>query len=205
MVQIGKTICSFDLFDQYFRCELTACKGACCVDGDSGAPLEPEEVLEIEKNYLHFKPYLDKNYIRVIEEQGFSVTDKEGDIVTPLYKQRECVYTINENGTTFCAIEKAYFEGKSHFQKPISCHLYPIRITRHETFDAINYQQIDICRAGRVCGLAQKIPLYRFLKEPLIRKYGQDWYDELEITAEELKNYKRENKKILPLQPNHFT
>jgi len=191
MIQIGKTICSFDLFDQHFRCDLNTCKGACCVDGDSGAPLEPDEVHEIAKSYPHFKPYLENQYIQVIEEEGFSVIDKDGDLVTPLYNHRECIFTYKENGITSCAIEKAFFEGKISFQKPISCHLYPIRITKHESFDAVNYQQIDICRPGRVCGLAQKIPLYRFLREPLIRKYGQDWYEELEIAAEELKNYKR--------------
>lgn len=191
MIQIGQAIVSFDLFDQYFLCDLSACKGACCVDGDSGAPLTPEEAQEIENNYSAFEPFLHKKYKKSIEHQGFSVTDKDGDLVTPLYDNRECVFTCHENGMTFCAIEKAYLAGQSSFRKPISCHLYPVRITRYDTFEALNYQKIEICKSGRLCGAQNKMPLFRFLREPLIRKYGQDWYAELEIAAEELKNYKR--------------
>lgn len=194
MVQIGNTIVSFDVFDHHFLCDLAVCKGACCVEGDSGAPLTDEEAALIEANYPSFKPYLGEKHQNAIENSGFTVIDKDGDLVTPLYNNRECVYTHHDkNGVTHCAIEKAYHEGKSSFRKPVSCHLYPIRITRYETFEAVNYQQIDICKGGRLCGAKNKLPLYRFLREPLIRMYGEDWYAELELTAEELKNYQRPN------------
>jgi hypothetical protein len=139
-----------------------------------------------------FEQYLDDRYKRVIERKGFAITDPtDGDLVTPLFNNRECVYTfIDENGFTKCAIEKAYLEGKTDFRKPISCHLYPIRITENKHFDAVNYQQIDICQPGRECGNQQQLPLYRFLKEPLIRKYGEKWFEELELVAEQLKNHK---------------
>jgi hypothetical protein len=192
MVQIENAIVSFDLFDSYFLCDLMACKGACCVEGDSGAPLTRFEANQIEKYYPLFSACLDERYKRVIERKGFAVTDNDGDLVTPLFNNRECVYTfVDENGFTKCAIEKAYLEGKTDFRKPISCHLYPVRITLHQTFEAVNYQQIDICQPGKQCGNANQLPLFKFLKEPLIRKYGEKWYEELELVAEQLKNYKR--------------
>jgi hypothetical protein len=192
MIQIGNTIVSFDLFDRFFLCDLASCKGVCCVEGDSGAPLTKKEAVLIEENYVRFKGYLAPKYIKTIEELGISVIDSDGDIVTPLYNNRECAYTyVDENGITKCAIEKAYFEGKSTFRKPVSCHLFPVRITEYNDFDAINYQQLDICKSGRECGKAQKVLLYQFLKEPLIRKYGKKWYDELEIAAEHVKNIKK--------------
>lgn len=192
MIQIGDAIVSFDLFDKHFLCNLKACKGICCVDGDSGAPLTKEEGKLIQKNYPKFEKYLDKKYKKIIEKVGFSVIDSDGDLVTPLYNNRECVYTyIDEKGCTKCAIEKSFVEGKSNFQKPVSCHLFPIRIQAYKDFDAVNYQQLDICKPGRECGIQNKLPLYKFLKEPLIRKYGKEWYAELEIVAEEMKNYKR--------------
>ncbi|HKK81426.1 MAG TPA: DUF3109 family protein [Prolixibacteraceae bacterium] len=188
MIQIGNTIVSFDLFDSFFLCDLAACKGACCVEGDSGAPLTKEEARLIEENYVKFKDYLAPKYIKAIEDQGISVIDADGDLVTPLYNNRECAYTfIDDHGITKCAIEKAYFEGKSTFRKPVSCHLFPVRIAEYAHYDAINYQQLDICKSGRECGIAQKVILYKFLKEPLIRKYGEEWYKELEIAANHIK------------------
>lgn len=192
MIQIGNAIVSFDLFDKHFLCNLISCKGACCVEGDSGAPLSKEESKKIEKNYPKFEKYLDPKYRKIIAEKGFAIIDSDGDLVTPLYNNRECVYTYKDkNGCTKCAIEKAFIEGESDFQKPLSCHLFPIRIQEYKDFDAVNYQQLDICKSGRECGVKEKLPLYQFLKEPLIRKYGEDWYKELEIAADEMKNYKR--------------
>ncbi|MDA3880452.1 MAG: DUF3109 family protein [Prolixibacteraceae bacterium] len=192
MIQIGKTIVSFDIFDKHFLCDLNTCKGVCCVDGDSGAPLTQEEAKLIEENYPAFEPYLDKKYKKVIGETGFSVIDSDGDLVTPLYNNLECVYTYSdENGITKCAIEKAYFEGKSTFRKPVSCHLFPVRITEYKDFDAVNYQQLDICKAARTCGKAKQLPLYIFLKDALIRKYGKEWYAELEVAASQIHNIKR--------------
>lgn len=189
MVQIGKAIVSFDVFEKQFLCDLKACKGACCIEGDSGAPLTREEAVLIEKYYSVFEKYIADKYKKEIDKQGYAVVDSDGDLVSPLYNNRECVYTyVNEDGILSCAIEKAYLKGEIDFWKPVSCHLFPIRITEYEEFDAVNYQQLDICKAARTCGAKNKLPLYKCLKEPLIRKYGEEWYKELEIAADMLKN-----------------
>jgi hypothetical protein len=191
MIQIGKTIISFDIFENLFLCKLLECKGNCCVEGDSGAPLTEEEALKIETFYPDFEKYLSESNKREIEIQGTSVTDKDGDLVTPLFNKRECVYTFtDEEGITKCAIEKAFLNDEIPFRKPVSCHLFPIRITEYSDFDAINYQELAICKPGKECGMKAKLPLYQFLKEPLIRKYGEEWYKEVEIAAEYLKNRK---------------
>ncbi len=189
MIQIGKAIVSFDIFDKHFLCDLNACKGACCVEGDSGAPLTKKEAKTIKKHYPIIKQYIDEKYQKVIADKGCSVVDSDGDLVTPLYNNRECVYTFcDEKGILKCGIEKAYLDGKIDFRKPVSCHLFPIRIQKYTDFDAVNYQQLDICKAARSCGLANQLPLYKFLKEPLIRKYGEQWYEELEVAADHLEN-----------------
>lgn len=186
MLEIGKTIVSFDVLEEHFLCDLMKCKGACCIEGDSGAPLTEEEALEIEKTYPEFVNDLPEKHKEEVNKQGFSVIDEDGDIVTPLVDNRQCAYTFTDDqGILKCAIEKAYFEGKINFRKPVSCHLFPIRISEYSSFDAVNYQQIDICKPGRMCGRGQLLPLYKFLKEPLIRKYGEDWYEQLSIAAKE--------------------
>lgn len=191
MIQIGNAIVSFDVFDYFFACDISSCKGDCCVEGDSGAPLTKEEASIIENVYDSFKCYLDNEHQNIIKEKGFSITDSDGDLVTPLFNNRECAFSMKDSeGITSCAIERAYLEGKIDFRKPISCHLYPIRISKYKTFEAVNYEQIDICECGRKCGAKAKTPLYKFLKEPLIRKYGKEWYSELEIAARELKKYR---------------
>lgn len=187
MIQIGNAIVSFDVFEKHFLCDITTCKGACCIEGDSGAPVSKEEAMQIESFYKEFEQYLSIEHRNEIQKQGFSVIDTDGDLVTPLFNKRECVYTFtDENGITKCAIEKAFFDKKIDFRKPVSCHLFPIRITSYSDFDAVNYQQIEICKPGIVCGQKQKLPLFQFLKEPLIRKYGEEWYNELEIAADYL-------------------
>ena len=187
MIQIGKAIVSFDIFDKQFLCDLNACKGACCVEGDSGAPLIRQEAKIIKKNYPIIKQYIEEKYQKVIAEKGCSVIDADGDLVTPLYNNRECVFTFrDEKGILKCGIEKAFLDGKIDFRKPVSCHLFPIRIEEYKDFDAVNYQQLDICKEARNCGLVAQLPLYKFLKEPLIRKYGVQWYEELEIAADHL-------------------
>jgi hypothetical protein len=158
--------------------------GACCIEGDSGAPVTPEEVNAIKKSYPEFENYLSERNRDEVKKQGFSIIDKDGDLVTPLVGNNECVYTfIDEQGHTKCAIERACLEGKITFRKPVSCHLFPIRITEYKRFDALNYQQLDICRSARNCGRKACIPLWQYLKEPLIRKYGKEWYSELETAA----------------------
>lgn len=183
MLEIGRTIVSLDILEKQFLCDLLKCKGACCVEGDSGAPITQEEVQAIEKAWPEIEPYLPEEHREEIKKQGFAVIDFEGDLVTPLVNSHQCVYTIHDNGILKCGIEKAYLDGKSKFRKPVSCHLFPIRITEYKRFDAVNYQQIDICKPGRKCGKAQKLPLYVFLKEPLIRKYGEEWYEQLDYAA----------------------
>ncbi|MBP7506435.1 MAG: DUF3109 family protein [Prolixibacteraceae bacterium] len=191
MIQIGNAIISLDIFEEYFLCDLMSCKGACCVEGSSGAPLTDDEAIMIELHYPEYEKYLNEESKAETEKQGFSIIDKDGDLVTPLLNNRECVYSlIDESGITKCAIEKAYLEGIIPFRKPVSCHLFPIRITEYDTFDAVNYQKIDICRSGRICGKENKLPLYKFLKEPLIRKYGEEWYKEMEIAAGHLNSSK---------------
>ena len=189
MLEIGRTIVSLDILEKQFLCDLLKCKGACCVEGDSGAPVNAEEVKAIEEAYPAFKEYLPESHRQEIDRQGFGVTDFEGDLVTPLVNSGRCVYTYEEeNGILKCGIEKAFLANRINFRKPVSCHLFPIRITEYKRFDAVNYQQIDICKPGRKCGGREKLPLYVFLKEPLIRKYGEEWYEQLHYAAE---NYGR--------------
>lgn len=190
MIEIGRTILSRDIFEKYFLCDILKCKGACCIEGDSGAPLTDEEAETIERDYFVFKEHLPEKHIKEIEKQGFSVIDSDGDLVTPLVNNRQCAYSFyDENSILKCAIEKAHFEGKTAFRKPISCHLFPIRITEYKRFDAVNYEKLKICKPGRKCGVSEKLPLYKFLKTPLIKKYGEEWYKEVEIAGEHLKTH----------------
>lgn len=181
MIQIGKTILSTELFDEQFACDLSACKGACCVEGSSGAPLELEELADLEENYDAFKPYMRKEGIEAVEKDGFFVVDQDGDYTTTLVQGEECAYVQFDNdGTAKCAIEQAYFDGKVAWRKPISCHLYPIRIKALKDFDALNYHKWHICAPACDCGLKMQIPVFRFCKDSLIRKYGEQYYADLE-------------------------
>jgi len=184
MLEIGNTIVSLDILEKQFLCDLLKCKGACCVEGDSGAPVTAEEAIAIEEAYPEVLPYLSQVHQNEIKTQGFAVIDFEGDLVTPLVENRCCVYTYEEKGILKCGFEKAFLDGKIKFRKPVSCHLFPIRITKYKRFDAVNYQQIDICKPGRQCGKSEKLPLYVFLKEPLIRQYGEEWYEQLNYAGE---------------------
>jgi hypothetical protein len=186
MLEIGRAIISVDILEKQFLCDLLKCKGACCVEGDSGAPVTSEEAKIIEEAYPEFESYLEESHRDEVRKQGFAVIDLDGDLVTPLVNNRQCAYTFEEKGILKCGIEKAFLEGKITFRKPVSCHLFPIRITEYKRFDAVNYQKIDICKPGRECGKSAKLPLYIFLKEPLIRKYGEEWYDQLEYAAENM-------------------
>jgi len=189
MLEIGRTIVSLDILEKQFLCDLLKCKGACCVEGDSGAPVTPEEVIAIEEAWTEIKPYIPITHLDEIRKRGFAVVDLDSDLVTPLVNNRQCAYTFEEKGILKCGIEKAFLDGKTRFRKPVSCHLFPIRITEYKRFDAVNYQQIDICKPGRKCGKSEKLSLYVFLKEPLIRKYGEEWYEQLSYAAE---NYLQE-------------
>ena len=188
MIQVQDKIISLDIFEKHFVCDLNACKGACCVEGDSGAPLLKEEEKTLDEIYEKVKPYMRKEGITEIENQGVAVYDLEGDLTTPLINNRECAFLVEENGINLCSIEKAFLDGKTDFKKPISCHLFPIRIKEYRDFDAVNYEEIKICKPACECGSKLEIPVYVFLKEPLIRKYGERFYKELLKTANSFTN-----------------
>ena len=186
MIQVDNKIISLDVFEKHFICDLNACKGACCVEGDSGAPLLKEEEKILEDIYEMVKPYMREEGITELENQGLAVFDSEGDLTTPLINNRECAFVVKKNGINLCSIEKAYLDGKTDFKKPISCHLFPIRIKEYRDFDAVNYEEIKICEPACKCGSELEVPVYAFLKEPLIRKYGKVWYKELLEVANSL-------------------
>lgn len=187
MIQIDDKLVSLDVVGEAFVCDLNACKGACCVEGDSGAPLTDEELPLIEAAFEQSKPYLRPEGIASIEAQGAFVKDDDGDWVTPLRDGKECAYTVfADNGTAMCGIELAWKDGKTPFRKPISCHLYPIRTKRYKDFEAVNYERWNICSAACSLGKELKVPVYKFAKDALIRKYGADWYAALENAADEL-------------------
>lgn len=187
MLQIENTLVSLDVVEKKFCCDLEVCKGECCIEGDSGAPLDDDEKQQLEEAYPGFKEYMTRKGVKAVEEQGLYVIDDDGDLVTPLINDAECAYMITENGCAWCAIEKAYLEGKVKYRKPVSCQLYPIRITHYEEFDAINYDEWKICKCARILGEKKGIPVYKFLKDALTRKYGEDWYNQLEYAAENIK------------------
>ena len=186
MIQIDDKLISEDLFSEEFVCNLAKCKGICCVEGDAGAPLDEDETKILDEIYPKIKPYLRPEGIQAIEEQGTYTLDFEGDLVTPLVNNAECAYVIfDEKGYTKCAIEKAYEDGVIDWQKPISCHLYPIRITEYSNFSAINYHEWDICSDACTLGKELGVKVYQFLKKPLIRKYGEEFYQTLSEAVEE--------------------
>ncbi len=181
MIEIDDKIVSADLLRECFVCDLSACKGACCVEGNAGAPLEMDEVDTLEREYEAYKPYMTPEGIAAIERQGFMVIDEEGDYTTPLVDDAECAYSCRENGITFCAIERAWKEGRTPFRKPISCHLYPIRLVRFSNGSTgLNYHRWSVCEAARICGKRAGIPVYKALREPIVRKFGEDFYRALE-------------------------
>ena len=190
MIQLDDTLISLDIIEKKFVCDLCACKGVCCIDGDSGAPLETDECDIIEESYTTILPYLPEAGQKTIEEQGPYVIDSDGDFVTPLVNNQECAYTVFEDdGTAKCGIEMAWRDKKIDWQKPISCHMYPIRITPLSEYDALNYDTEHMCKAARTLGAKLGVPVYKFLKEPLERKYGKEWYKGLIFAADNYTNH----------------
>lgn len=186
MLAVQNSLISEDIIEKKFVCDLQACKGACCVEGDSGAPMEDDEIKKVEEVYEYAKPYMTREGIKTIEKEGFCVVDEDGDNTIPLVpgKKKYCSFThFTKDGHAQCSIEKAYLDGKINFKKPVSCHLYPIRITKYKDYDALNYHQWNVCKPACKCGEKLKVPIYKFLREPLVRKYGEGWYDELEKMA----------------------
>ena len=180
MIAIDNTLISDDIFTEYFCCNLKACKGCCCVEGDAGAPLDEDEIQYLEEHIALIKPYLAEKGRDVIETIGVFEIAVDDMTVTPLVNRAECAYlTFDDSGMAKCAIEKAFEDGKIHYQKPMSCHLYPIRISRVGDADALNYDRWSICQDACIEGRQKLIKIYQFLKEPLIRKYGADWYEQL--------------------------
>jgi len=180
---IANTLVSEDLLERRFVCDLNACKGACCVEGDAGAPLETEEISILEDIIDEIKPFMADDGSRVVEKEGVFVVDTDGNYVTPLVENKHCAFVVFDNGIAKCAIENAFNAGKTKFKKPVSCHLYPVRITEYDEYDAVNFHEWNICKPACTCGAKLNVPVFRFLKEPLIRKYGEDWYAELELVS----------------------
>ena len=191
MIQIDDVLVSLDVLDQYFCCDLNVCHGECCIEGDAGAPVELDEVAELENVLDVVWDDLSMEARIVINKQGVVYTDSEGDLVTSIVNNKDCVFTCyDEHGCCYCAIEKAYRAGKTNFYKPVSCHLYPIRVKDFGEFKGINYHRWDVCKAAVLLGKKLNLRVYQFLKEPLIRKFGQLWYNELEDCVRELKEKK---------------
>jgi len=185
MIQIGSAIVSLDIIETKFVCNLAKCKGMCCVYGESGAPLENDEIDILREIYPKVKKYMTPAGIEVVEQYGVYDTDFDDDTVTPLIGNTEdCAYSYREKNIAYCAIEKAFIKGETDFRKPISCHLYPIRITKYSDFDAVNCHKWEICKDALKLGEKKNVSLLVFLKEPLIRKYGADWYEQLCEAAE---------------------
>ena len=185
MIEVGNVLVHEDVVRENFVCNLKKCKGACCLEGDSGAPLNHDELHILDEIYPKVKPFMTAKGIATVEETGTYVTDFEGDYTTPCVDtNKECAYVIWENGITKCAIEKAYEYGAINWKKPISCHLYPIRITKYPEFDVLNYDRWSICSPACSFGDELKVHVHEFLKAPLIRKFGEEWYRELEEAVE---------------------
>lgn len=189
LVEVKDKVISTQIFEKKFVCDLTACKGACCIEGHEGAPLTEEEVSILENGFEELKPYMREEGIKAIEDQGVFYIDQDNEAVTTLVNNNECAFvSFDDSGTTKCSIEIANAEGKFSFKKPISCHLYPIRVKKFETFQALNFSKWDICSPACDCGEKLNIPVFRFLKEPLIRAFGEAFYKELLIVEHELRS-----------------
>jgi len=188
MFQLGKTLVSEDIIEKDFVCNLSACKGACCIDGEAGAPLNEEEVKILQDVYPKVKPFMRQQGIDTVEDQGTSIVTKDGELETPLINNADCVYVaFDDKGTALCAIEEAYNQGLVNWKKPISCHLYPIRVQDYSEFSAVNYHKWEICNDACALGKELQVPVYKFVKQALVRKFGEDWYTELEKVAQDIK------------------
>ena len=188
MFVIGDTLVSLDVLEKEFCCDLDKCRGCCCIEGDAGCPVTDEELKQIEQLLPDLLPQMTPEAREVVAQQGLSYLDPSGERVLSIVNGKDCVFArTDHNGWCYCLIEKAYNAGKIDFKKPISCHLYPIRLTQVGEYTGVEYHRWDICHCARQKGKKLHLPLYQFLKEPLIRRFGQAWYNELELTATEWK------------------
>ena len=189
MLQIEDTLVSLDLLERFFRCDLSNCKGRCCVEGNAGAPLEDDEFAILRSILPVIWNDLSPEAQKVIDKQGIAYIDISGETVTSLVSGKDCVFTCYDaDGICACAIEKAFHEQRIDFRKPVSCHLYPVRVTCYPNYKAVNYNRWKICRPAEIAGEKAQIPLYRFLRESLIRKFGEKWFDTLDVCAREYYN-----------------
>lgn len=181
MIEIDGKIVSSEIITSKFLCDLSRCRGICCVEGNAGAPLDEAEAATLADEYASFKPYMTREGVEAVENQGFSVIDADGDLVTPLVGDAQCAFSFNEDGVTLCAVEKAWAEGKCTFRKPISCHLYPIRVVRfgNGTF-GLNYHRWGVCSWAGELGREKGVPVYRMLREAIVRRFGEEFYRALE-------------------------
>lgn len=189
MYEIDNVLVSDAIAKVNFVCDLKRCKGWCCVDGDAGAPLEPDEIEILKKEIDQIKPFLTTKGQQAIEAQGVYVEDTDGDDVTPLVEGKECAYTIFlEDGTASCGIEKAYQQGRTSLWKPISCHLYPIRLGKLRSGqETVNYHEWNICTPACTLGQQLQVPIYKFVKDALIRRYGTEWYEMLSAAIDQIR------------------
>ena len=189
IVQVGNVLLSIECFEEHFACDLGTCRGCCCIEGDAGAPVTPDEVMAIEDIIPEIVDDLSPEAVKILEEQGVAYIDEDGDLVTSIVGGKDCIFTCyDEKGTCLCAIEKAQREGRIKTNKPISCWLYPLRLKEFKSgMTGVNYHRWDICQCGRDLGQKLKLPLYKFLREPLIARFGENWYRELEETARQLR------------------
>ncbi|MDE6380500.1 MAG: DUF3109 family protein [Muribaculaceae bacterium] len=186
MIQINDTLVSLDVVERYFECDLDTCLGECCIEGDAGAPLLPEEKERLDALMPEVMPYLSPAAQEVAREQGASYIDEEGDLVTSIVNGKDCIFTTYApGGKCLCVLEKLRCEGREEFFKPISCSLYPIRLKDYGGMTAVNYHRWKICKCAEILGRKNGVRVYEFLKEPLIRRFGERWYEELALTAKE--------------------
>ena len=187
MIQIGNTLVSDDLLTEAFVCDLNACKGACCVEGEYGAPLTQDEADELAHLKDQIAPYLSDEGKATIAEQGAWITGEDGELETPLMPTGHCAYVIEDADKKLkCGLETVHQEGVLSFKKPLSCHLYPVRVQQYSSFEAVNYHRWDICGAACALGSSLKVKVYVFVKEALVRKFGEEWYAALEKAGAEL-------------------
>lgn len=184
IIQVGDVLLSPDIFTEHFCCDYEKCKGICCIEGDAGAPVTMDEIASIEESLGEVWSDLSASAQSVIDRQGVAYSDRDGDLVTSIVAGKDCVFTCYDGDKCLCALEKACRSGKTSFIKPISCALYPIREKRLSNgMVALNYHQWDVCKDARTLGKKLNMPVWQFLKEPLIRRFGKEWYEELSLTA----------------------
>lgn len=193
MLEILGTLVSLDLFKVFFCCDLSKCHGICCVEGDAGAPVSMEEVELLEEAVDAVWDDLSPEAQKVIDSEGVVYPDRDGELVTQIVNGKDCIFVKHgniegvEGRCALCAIDSAYRCGKFRWQKPSSCALYPIRLSTVGGMTAVNVHRWDVCQPARDLGKKLQIPVYQYLKEPLIRQFGEEWWHECEIAAKELK------------------